>query len=90
MATQGTTTIDFGVGATDVATAVSEAGITGGQLVEAWILPAATASNTVDNHWVEDLHVVAGSVSAGVGFTIYAHCKTGFAHGQFNVGYVFN
>jgi hypothetical protein len=39
---------------------------------------------------VEDLHVVAGNVSAGVGFTIYAKCNTGFAHGIYNVAYVFN
>ena len=90
MATQGTTTIDFGTGKTDVATAVSASGITGSQLVEAWIFPAATASNTADNHWVEDLHVVAGNVQNGVGFTIYAKCNTGKAHGVYNVGYVFN
>lgn len=90
MATQGTTTIDFGAGKTDVATAVAEAGITGSQLVEAWIFPAATASNTADNHWVEDLHVIAGDVQAGVGFTVYAKCGTGMAHGVYSVGYVFN
>ena len=87
---QGTTTVDFGTGKTDVSVAVSEPAITGAQLVEAWIFPAATASNTPDNHWVEDFKVVAGNVSAGVGFTIYAHCKTGLAHGIYNIGYVYN
>lgn len=87
---QGTTTVDFGTGKTDVSVSVSEPSITGTQLVEAWIFPAATASNTVDNHWVDDLHVVAGSVSAGVGFTIYASCKTGLAHGVYNIGWVYN
>lgn len=87
---QGTTTVDFGTGKTDVSVSVSAPAITGGQLVEAWIFPAATASNTVDNHWVDDLHVVAGNVSAGVGFTIYASCKTGLAHGVYNVGWVYN
>lgn len=87
---QGTTTVDFGTGKTDVSVAVSAPAITGTQLVEAWIFPSTTASNTVDNHWVEDLHIVAGNVSAGVGFTVYASCKTGLAHGIYNIGYVFN
>jgi len=90
MSTQGTTTINFGGRATDVATAVSSPGITGGQLVEAWIFPTATATNTADNHWVENLTVVAGNVQAGVGFTIYAKCGTGFAHGVYTIGYVYN
>lgn len=88
--TQGTTTIDFGAGETSVSAAVSAPTITVGQLVEAWIFPAATASNTVDNHWAEDLHIVAGNVQAGVGFSIYASCKTGKAHGSYTVGWVFN
>lgn len=90
MATQGSTTVDFGTGKTDVSVAVASAGITALQLVEAWVAPAVTASNTVDNHWVEDLHVVAGSVVAGVGFTIYASCKTLRAHGIYNIAWVFN
>lgn len=90
MSTQGTTTVNFGSGSTDATATVSAPSITGGQLVEAWIFPAATATNTVDNHWVDDIKVIAGNVQAGVGFTIYAHCKTGFAHGTYTVGYVFN
>jgi hypothetical protein len=90
MATQGTTTIDFGARATDTSVAVVDATITGSQLVEAWIFPSATATNTADNHWVDHLQVVAGNVQAGVGFTIYASCKNGFAHGVFNIAYVFN
>lgn len=90
MAAQGTTTVNFGAKATDTSVAVASAGITGGQLVEAWIFPAATASNTVDNHWVETIHVVAGNVQAGVGFTIYAKVDEGFGHGIFNVGWVYN
>lgn len=90
MAAQGTTTIDFGTGSTDTSVAVSSAGITGGSLVEAWIFPSATASNTADNHWVEDMSVVAGNIQAGVGFTIYAKCNTGKAHGSYTVGWVWN
>lgn len=87
---QGTTTVDFGAKSTDASVFVSAPAITGGQLVEAWIFPAATASNTADNHWVDDIKVIAGNVQAGSGFTIYASCKTGFAHGVFNVGWVYN
>lgn len=90
MSTQGTTTIDFGSGKTDTSVSVASAGITGSQLVEAWLSPVATASNTADNHWVDDLHIVAGAANAGVGFTIYATCKTGMAHGLFTVNWVYN
>ena len=87
---QGTTTINFGSRATDASVAVSAPAITAGQLVEAWIFPGATASNTVDNHWVEQLKVVAGNVQAGVGFTIYGKVTEGWAHGVYNVGWVYN
>lgn len=88
MATQGTTTVDFGTGATDTSVSVASAGIGAGNLVEAWLFPAATASNTADNHWVEDIEVMAGNVQAGVGFTVYAKCRTGLAHGIYNIGWV--
>lgn len=90
MAQQGTASIDFGGKATNASVAVSAPTITGSQLVEAWIFPATTASNTVDNHRTENIHVVAGNVVAGVGFTIYAQVENGFAHGIYNVAWVFN
>jgi hypothetical protein len=86
---QGTTTVNFGAGATDASVAVSSAGITGSNLVEAWVFPTATATNTADNHWVEELQVTAGNVQAGVGFAIYAKCRQGFAHGEYTVGWVY-
>ena len=85
---QGTTTVDFGTGKTDVSVAVSVPAITT-ESVEAWIVPATTASNTADNHWVEDLQVVAGPAESGVGFTIYVKCRTGLAHGAYNIGWVY-
>lgn len=90
MSAQGTTTVDFGAKATDASVAVSAPAITGTQLVEAWLFPTATATNTADNHWVDHIRVTAGDVQAGVGFTIYARCDTGFAHGSFTVGWVYN
>ena len=88
--TQGTTTVNFGGKATDTSVFVSAPTITGGQLVEAWLFPAATATNTADNHTFDDLQITAGNVQAGSGFTIYAKCRTGFAHGEFTVAWVFN
>jgi len=87
---QGTATINFGPGATDTKVDVAASAITAGQLVEAWIFPANTGTNTVDNHWLDSIRVIAGNVQAGVGFTIYAKVDQGLAHGSFNVGWVYN
>ena len=91
MGTQGTATVDFGSKATDTSTTVTgQADILADSLAEAWVFPSATASNTADNHWVDDIEVVAGNVQEGTGFTIYAKCRTGFAHGVFTIGWVWN
>ena len=81
MATQGTALLDFGAfpGKSDASVAVPSAGIAAGSLVEAWLFPAATADHTADEHMVETIKVFAGSVVAGVGFTIY-----GFNTSQLN------
>lgn len=71
----GTTTIDFGAfpGASDASIAVTgQTSILSGSLVEAWLRPVATADHTADEHMLETIKVVAGNISAGVGFTIYA------------------
>jgi len=88
MATTTTTTINFGSGATDKSVFVSYTGASAASMVEAWIVPAATASNTADNHWVEDLTVMAGNIVPGSGFTIYAKANTGKAHGIYTIGWV--
>jgi hypothetical protein len=91
VATTGQTTINFGTGKQDVSIAVTgQAGILSNSLVEAWVFPAITASNTPDNHWVEDLEIMAGNVIAGTGFTIYAKCNTLKAHGIYNIAWVWN
>jgi hypothetical protein len=87
---QGTTTVDFGTGSCDASVFVSAPTIGAGNLVEAWILPATTANNTVDNHWVESLYPVAGGIQAGVGFTIWVKCDELEAHGIYNVAWVWN
>ena len=89
MAGTGTATVDFGAGATTAQTFVSVPAIVAGDRVEAWVVPADTANNTADNHWIEDLVVMAGQAEPGVGFTIYARCRTLQAHGQYNLNYVY-
>lgn len=74
MATTGTATLDFGAfpGASDASIAVTgQAGILSGSYVECWIRPVASADHTADEHLIETIKVVAGNISAGVGFTIY-------------------
>lgn len=75
---QGTTTVNFGAfpGATDSAVTVTgQSGILGTSLVEAWVFPTGTADHSADEHWVDGPQVVAGNISAGNGFTIYATAK---------------
>jgi hypothetical protein len=74
MATQGTTTINFGAfpGSTDTSVAVTgQAGIVAGSLVEAWVRMEATADHNADEHMVDPPRVIAGNIVAGTGFTIY-------------------
>ena len=74
MGAQGSTTIDFGAfpGAYDASAAVTgQASILSGSLVEVWIFPAATTDHTHDEHLIDPPRVIAGSIVAGTGFTIY-------------------
>lgn len=74
MGAQGTATLDFGAfpGASDASVAVTGQGsILAGSLAEAYLFPAATTDHTADEHLVETIRIVAGPVTAGVGFTIY-------------------
>lgn len=75
MGASGTTTVDFGAfpGKSDTTRVITgQATIASGSLVEAWIVPTATADHTADEHWLETLKVMAGTIVAGTGFTIYA------------------
>ena len=76
MATQGTTTIDFGAwpGSTHATVTVTgQTGILAGSLVEAWLFPTATAAHSSDEHVIATsmLAVVASDILAGTGFTIH-------------------
>lgn len=86
---QGTATIDFGAGETSVTTTVASTGITGGQLVEAWLFPVATATNTADDTMFDNLDITAHAVNAGVGFSVTARCRDGLAHGAHTFAWVY-
>jgi hypothetical protein len=74
MGAQGTAVLDFGAypGGSDASVAVTGlADIGAGSLVEAWLMPQATADHSADEHMVETLRIVARDVVAGTGFTIH-------------------
>lgn len=93
MATQGSTTIDFGAhpGNTNVSLAITgQTDIESGAEVDAWLTATATADHSIDEHVVDGPTVLAGNVQAGVGFTIYASAKDGNAYGLWSVSWVWN
>ncbi len=89
MSGTGTATIDFGSGNTTATVQVSVPTIEAAHKVEAWLVPIDSINNTADNHWIEDLTIMAGPAVEGVGFTVYAKCNTLQAHGVFNFNYVY-
>ena len=85
----GTTVVDFGTypGNPDASVTISgQTGIVAGSLVEAWLVATATADHSIDEHWVDSPHIVAGNIVPGVGFTIYATARDGGRdYGQWTV-----
>lgn len=66
----GTSTVDFGSGASHASLAVTgQTLLTGG--VQCWIKPEATADHSADEHLLETLKVFASDIVAGVGFTLH-------------------
>jgi hypothetical protein len=88
MGAQGTVTLDFGAfpGSSDAnVTITGQAGIIAGSLVEAWILPAATADHSADEQLLETVQVRAGNIVVGTGFTVYG-INTSSLFEQWNPG----
>jgi hypothetical protein len=86
----GVTTVDFGAlpGKTDASVAVTgQASIISGSSVRVSLRPTATADHSADEHWVEEMDVMAGNVSAGTGFTIYAKTRNRRLYGQWSVAW---
>lgn len=74
----GTAVLDFGAlpGKADTSIPVTGQGsIAAGSLVEAWIRPVATAEHSEDEHTFENMDVVAATIVAGTGFTIYGYVR---------------
>lgn len=86
MATQGSTTVNFGSGAMEAtATVTGQSAITTSNLVEAW--PAWSGD---DSPWVEQMEVIAGNIVAGTGFTILVKPAIGKAYGTYTINWVWN
>lgn len=87
----GVATLDFGAfpGKTDASVAVTgQTGILAGSAIEAWLQPAATPDHTADEHWIEEIQVMAGNIVAGTGLTIYGRTTNNSRlHGRWNVGW---
>lgn len=88
MATTGTTTLDFSTGKTETsATVTGQASILANSRVSAWVEVTASADHTADEHRLEAIQVVAGAITAGVGFVIYGTSLTSPLTGTYTVGW---
>lgn len=87
----GAATLDFGgapTAETDIATvAVADAGVAAGSEIALSLQYAATADHTADEALITPIHLVAGNISAGVGFDIKGYCPNQ-AWGKFSVAWV--
>lgn len=89
----GTTAIDFGAfpGVTDATVDVTgQAGIVAGSLVGAWVRPEATAEHSVDEHRVEALEVVADTIVAATGFTIFGRAGNNRLYGNWTLAWAWS
>ena len=86
----GTATLVFGPdGISDASVVVTgQTTIAPTSYLEAWITPAATVDHTADEHWVEEMTIIAGNISAGVGFTIYGNVTNGVTTGSYNISWI--
>lgn len=86
----GVATLSFGAKpGTDTATVAvtGQTGIVSGSLVEAWIRPVDTSDHSVDEHRVEELQVVADTIVAGIGFTIFGRTRGGPIYGDWTIAW---
>lgn len=77
----GTVTLDFGAfpGKSDASVdVIGQTGLISSTLIEAWLIPVATADHTADEHMVETIRIVAKFKTNGE-FTVY-----GFNMSQLN------
>lgn len=101
MATTGTATLNFGSFVSGVSTfahpnteasvtVTGQTAITANSFVEAWIRaePAGSTNHSMDEHYVENIKIIAGNITAGVGFEIRGECLLGGTYGTFTVNWV--
>lgn len=80
----GKTTIDFGAfpGKPYATKQIAGQGtIDAGATVEAWLVAAATADHSADEHRIADIEIRAGEIVPGVGFTVSAKVRGGGENG---------
>lgn len=91
-ATQGTTTIDFGVAGNDflTTTVTGQAFVASGTDLEAYFMAEDTSDNDADAHALAGAFVqlTIGNKVAGVGFDILAVCEDATVTGTFKVRWV--
>ena len=89
----GTATLDFGGSVTSendvTSVVVPDAGIGAASEVTASLHYAATADHTADEVLISGVLVVPGSITAGVGFTIYGYAPEG-TWGKYTIHWVRN
>jgi len=95
MGAQGTADLNFGAhpGSDEASVAVTgQAGIVSGSLVEAWVRHEATADRSLDEVKIEEIRIMAGTIAAGTGFTIYGISTSPGSrlHGLFKIAWVWN
>lgn len=92
MASQGSATLDFGTGGTDIASVIvtGQAGITASSDVEAYLMAEASLDNDANSHIIAAafLRLIVGAVVAGVGFTIYGVNYEGALTGRWTIQWV--
>ncbi|MFI5296515.1 MAG: hypothetical protein ACHREM_00335 [Polyangiales bacterium] len=87
--TKGAAVIDFGATPTDTASVVvtGQANIVAGSKITVSIAYADSVDHSADEHLVEPLRVIAGTIVPGTGFTIYGICDLFPTYGKFNVNW---
>lgn len=84
----GSASADFGsISAETTVVITGQSAITTASLVGGWTRIMGNASHSLDEHMAEDLVVQAGSLVAGVGFTLYVKPRYGRTGGTFDLNW---
>lgn len=89
----GTAIVDFGAspGVPDVTLAITgQTAIVSGSHVQAWVYPIATADHSFDEHRVEQVDMLADTIVAGTGFTIFGRTRNTLIYGKWTVAWMWH